>query len=320
LNEAFRAFHAELIDYAGLFPPAKLDLATAISNYTHYRDDPDSWMLGRFIVPAARLRELSESHGGLLASSESPFGFSVLVAAEPLDALVERLHLVAEFEQRHANGARIDMLETVIPPSLLESGYPSSAADFFEQFAQSVAESKLPGARAYFELPLTGDQAATDRLAAESMGRYFASAGRSDFGLKLRCGGMEPAAFPHPRRIAQVIGLCAEKAVPLKFTAGLHHPVHHHSEEFGAMMHGFLNVFGAAVFSLTGGLDDLLLERIISDTEPGNFAFTDEGFVWRDMTATATQIAETRRRLAVGFGSCSFDEPREDLRALGMLH
>ena len=53
-----RAFFAGIIDYAGLFPPAKLPLDRAIGNYAKYRAGRDAWMLGRFIIPAARLGEL----------------------------------------------------------------------------------------------------------------------------------------------------------------------------------------------------------------------------------------------------------------------
>src|ERR1700736_6995751 len=47
-----------LIDYAGLFPPAGLDMSTAIRNFEQYRAGEFSWALGRFIVPASRLTEL----------------------------------------------------------------------------------------------------------------------------------------------------------------------------------------------------------------------------------------------------------------------
>src|SRR5262245_15528061 len=53
-----RALLSGIIDYAGMFPPAKLPLQEAIRNYARYRTEPESWMLGRFVCPAARLGEL----------------------------------------------------------------------------------------------------------------------------------------------------------------------------------------------------------------------------------------------------------------------
>ena len=52
-----------LIDYAGLFPPASLDLAAAVRNFTWYRLGDDNWMLGRFIVPASRLQDVAAGRG-----------------------------------------------------------------------------------------------------------------------------------------------------------------------------------------------------------------------------------------------------------------
>ena len=45
-----------LIDYAGLFPPAKLPLNEAISEYISHLKDEEKWMLGRFIIPISKLR------------------------------------------------------------------------------------------------------------------------------------------------------------------------------------------------------------------------------------------------------------------------
>jgi hypothetical protein len=45
---------SELIDYAGLFPPAALDMASALRNYQAYREGEYAWMLGRFVVPGAQ--------------------------------------------------------------------------------------------------------------------------------------------------------------------------------------------------------------------------------------------------------------------------
>lgn len=41
------------VDYAGLFPPAKLDMETAVRNYASYQEGEHSWALGRFIVPVS---------------------------------------------------------------------------------------------------------------------------------------------------------------------------------------------------------------------------------------------------------------------------
>lgn len=52
---AARALFSDLIDYAGLFPPAALDARTALGNYASYKQHAHAWMLGRFVMPAPLL-------------------------------------------------------------------------------------------------------------------------------------------------------------------------------------------------------------------------------------------------------------------------
>jgi hypothetical protein len=56
---AIEPFLNRLIDYAGLFPPAGLDMLTSTRNYACYRSGKYAWALGRLIVPVARLTEFS---------------------------------------------------------------------------------------------------------------------------------------------------------------------------------------------------------------------------------------------------------------------
>ena len=55
MKESLRAFMNGLIDYAGLFPPAKLPLDEAIDDYVMHLKGENSWMLGRFIIPVSKL-------------------------------------------------------------------------------------------------------------------------------------------------------------------------------------------------------------------------------------------------------------------------
>jgi len=58
MSEALRELLRGLIDYAGLFPPASLDLPEAVRNYQTYRRGPHAWLLARFVVPASRAAEV----------------------------------------------------------------------------------------------------------------------------------------------------------------------------------------------------------------------------------------------------------------------
>ena len=55
---SLRALLANLIDYAGLYPPAALPLPAVIENYQCYLTSKDAWILNRLVLPAAQLDEL----------------------------------------------------------------------------------------------------------------------------------------------------------------------------------------------------------------------------------------------------------------------
>ena len=68
---------------------------------------------------------------------------------------------------------------------------------------------------------------------------------------KIRTGGVKPEAIPAPSKVAAFITACAERRLPFKATAGLHHPVRgnypltYETSAPQAVMHGFLNVLMA---------------------------------------------------------------------------
>lgn len=77
-----------LIDYAGLFPPAALEMPDAVRQYREYRQGRHAWALGRFIVPLARM-------GDLPASAD--WKLSVLaVPGDPLPSTVDSVEMKAE--------------------------------------------------------------------------------------------------------------------------------------------------------------------------------------------------------------------------------
>jgi len=55
---AREALFARLIDDAGLFPPARKEMAQAAEDHRAAEEGANEWMLGRFLCPASRLDEL----------------------------------------------------------------------------------------------------------------------------------------------------------------------------------------------------------------------------------------------------------------------
>src|SRR5262249_31795117 len=56
-SASLRALLTGLVDYAGLFPPAKLDMARAVAKYAQHRAGPHAYAISRFICPVSRLGE-----------------------------------------------------------------------------------------------------------------------------------------------------------------------------------------------------------------------------------------------------------------------
>jgi hypothetical protein len=54
---SLRALLAQLIDYAGLYPPASLPLPIVLERYRGFRASPENWILNRLVLPAAKLGE-----------------------------------------------------------------------------------------------------------------------------------------------------------------------------------------------------------------------------------------------------------------------
>jgi hypothetical protein len=310
---AFSAFMENLIDYAGLFPPASLDVPAAVAEYAHHKEESDVWMLGRFIAPVARLAEIG-AQASPYASDSKVWDFSGLIgardhAAQALAVLAEQGELVRTFESEHGQAMRVSSLEAAIPLDAAAS-YSSFIADFLK----AAEKAGLGGREVFLEvLPGSDDKTVLDSIAA-------VAAGRADrLGAKLRCGGVTPEAFPTVERVATVIHHCATLDLPLKCTAGLHHPVRHQAVEPLAMMHGFLNVFGAGVLAWGNQADLATVTECVTETDPAAFHFDETGFSWRNQHVASSTLRQIRSQSLAGFGSCSFNEPREDLKNLGLL-
>jgi hypothetical protein len=137
-------------------------------------------------------------------------------------------------------------------------------------------------------------------------------------GFKLRTGGVTADAFPTSAQIAKVLVAAAKHRVRIKFTAGLHHPVRMFRDEVKTKMHGFLNVLGAGVLAFEHGWNEAQAAAMLDDEDAKSFSFDDKAFAWREWKIDIDRI-EAQRKFVTSFGSCSFDEPREDLRELKLL-
>jgi hypothetical protein len=317
MTSSLQAFLAGILDYAGLFPPAQLPLDQAIQAYVRYRRDPNSWLLGRFICPAERLDslspfvlEFSSSEPALAISALGRGGKSV---AELSVGLRADLDAIASFVDRHDGRVDIAVYEVRVPGDVLAARSKASARKFLDETAGIMAEAGLPSLTAYYEPPRGAD------WRSSLMALSTALAESNHAGVKLRCGGLEARAFPSPEQVAIAITACRDAGVPLKFTAGLHHPIRQYSAELQTQVHGFLNIFGAGILAHARQLTEEQVRRIIDDEDAEHFAFAAEKFRWKSDPASVPEIRAARRSAVISFGSCSFDEPCDDLRRMGLL-
>jgi hypothetical protein len=313
MSASLRALLAGIIDYAGLFPPARLPLEPAIRNYARYRTEPEGWMLGRFVCPAARLAELSPFVEELF-SPESPLMISALGRggdefASFTQGLRADVEAINTFRSKHQDRALIDVLEVRLPPLLPGAADSEALQDFFSSVRADLEAQLRPSVTAYYEPSFGPDWPDTLAVLVSLL----------PGGFKLRCGGLEAPAFPTPEQVAAALTTCVRLRRPFKATAGLHHPIRHFDAQLKTPMHGFLNVFGAGVLAAALELTLEQVRSIIEDQDPTHFVFTDDTFRWKDLSAPVEAIVRARRDRVLSFGSCSFDEPRDDLRALGLL-
>lgn len=292
----------DLIDYAGLFPPASLSMSRAVANYDEYSRSQWKWILGRFIVPVARLVEFEGAFARLpnpaSGQNSTPWRLSVLIGSDPLadavrigefnlrlsKSISSRTAVIESVEVKVTSARELDRISAVIPQEL----------------------------QAYFEIP---PSSASECIPALAKSRRQA---------KIRTGGEAADKFPAAEEIMGFVRLCAANNVPFKATAGLHHPLRSIHRLTGqpesplGMMHGFINLFLAAAF-LRAGMDGKLAVQLIEEQSQQAFHFDEDGVSWREDRLSVREIAAARQDFAISFGSCSFTEPIDDLRSLSLL-
>ncbi|MGH8925922.1 MAG: hypothetical protein ACRDWA_14990 [Acidimicrobiia bacterium] len=140
------------------------------------------------------------------------------------------------------------------------------------------------------------------------------NAGRR-IGVKVRCGGAVLEMFPTPAALADVMRETFVRGLPLKATAGLHHPFRQFAPDLGVWRHGFLNLAAAAsVLVLTSDLDRV--EALLAADQPGTLSH--QHLQLGDQVISIADL-KSGRVFFRSYGSCSFDEPVEDLTAMGSL-
>jgi hypothetical protein len=283
VSAALRALLDHVVDYAGLFPPASLDVPVAVRNYAAYRAGADRWMLGRFVAGVARLPELRATIRSIkpvervwpltVVAPDAPAATAVLRGPDDALLAVESVEVRAR-----------------VPADIALVGRASDRKR--EVYVEVALDDSL--------------DAMLDAIAVAKLR------------AKVRTGGVTPEAFPSAAALVRFMRGCLDRDLPFKATAGLHHPLRgsyrltYDGRAPQGEMFGFLNVFLAATL-MRAGLGDDDARTLLEESDPATIAIDDQSIGWRAHTVDVAAITAARAGLATSFGSCSFREPVDEL-------
>lgn len=300
MKHALEVLLAGAVDYAGLFPPAALDMATAVDAYAQYLQDPDRRLLGRLIVPVVRLREFDDAASTVLSrgAATPPWRLSAL----PGPDLSADIDLALKFNCRHWSDS--DIGHAVIDALEIRA----SVTDEINA-AASIMPRQITS---YFEIPISSDPL----LLVNAIQRSGAFA-------KARTGGVTADAFPDAKDVARFMIRCRDARVAFKLTAGLHHPLRaeyrltYTDDAPRGTMFGYLNMFVAAALAWDGADESVVLSAMLA-TSVHDFRFSDQSIAFADRVLSTDILRDARDNFIISFGSCSFREPVDDLAALSI--
>jgi hypothetical protein len=285
MHASIKVFLSSIVDYAGLFPPARLGMEESMTNYARDCMDSYNWMLDRFILPASRLQEFE----ALLPKFSLKQWSLGIILSENLELDLERVQSIVDDD-------RIAIASLEFPPLL-----PKEIERVYTYLSAKV--------ETFFEIPPNADLEAY-LAALQSIGAM----------AKMRTGGIVADAFPTPSQLGHYIVSFADAQIPFKATAGLHHllrgnhPLTYEAKSDSTVMHGFLNVAIAAALAYYHKITQEETIEILKEISLDRFQFTEESIGWKSYQIDLSQIKEVRQNFFRSFGSCSFQEPINDLK------
>ncbi len=321
ISNSLESFVKNILDYAGMFPPARLDLAEAFYNYVKYKNGKYNWIVSKFICPARKLTEL----GNLIETKykdEADISISVLGSCgsdeDDFRSNFETdLKLWKGFNIKCGVKVKTNFYETRLPDDLILKQNYKETSRFIDLFTSEIIDNIKQPVYFFTECLMGEDWKKDIRSLVNAIELHNEKS--NNCGFKLRTGGIEPFSFPSPGQIALSIRECLDRKTTLKFTAGLHHPIRHYDSNIRTMMHGFINVFASGILAMRHNISDRNIREILDDENRDNFIFSETGFSWKDWTAGIKDIEFARKNLVTSYGSCSIDEPVDDLKSLNLL-
>ncbi|MGO9258373.1 MAG: hypothetical protein ACLQU1_18965 [Bryobacteraceae bacterium] len=281
-----RALLDRLIDYAGLFPPAALEMSAAVRQYAACRRGPHAWALGRFIVPLARLPEMQQAMRQAAAPIAEAGDWKLSVLALPGEPLPPGIDSVEMKIERAEDIRRLSSHS----PALRYFEIPIAADP--RELVAALAET---GGRAKVR---TGGLTPEAYPGVAELARCLCACAAARVPFKATAGLHHP--LPGPKGAPPMHGF-----VNLFLAAALAY-------------HGGAGQDVAAAPAHHGGTR-WDVEATLQETSAEAFRWDADGVSWHGHRLSTAQIAAARAEFAISFGSCSFEEPIAGLEALGWL-
>ena len=224
--------------------------------------------------------------------------------------------------ERYRGGAERGLLGRFVVPQAQarETGLPSDRLSILAPFSGvsgpafyevkgAPGDAAIPlGAMVYFECPFEN----------------LADIKRPGARAKIRTGGVTADMIPSPEEVAAFLLECARLRLAFKATAGLHHairseyPLTYEPGSARTTMHGFLNLLIASALAWRGAIE-ATVRGALEERDAHAFRFDEDEGAWREHRLALKELAGARAEFITGFGSCSFEEPVAELKALGLL-
>ncbi|MCB0825149.1 MAG: hypothetical protein KDC26_03085 [Armatimonadetes bacterium] len=301
MKASLRALVDRMIDYAGLFPPAKLEMEAAVAEFLDIMKSDSGFYVDRFVCPAGDIEALEDALTKHHVNIDNEDASEIAVIAPRLSSAEELKPRIKKLTQQ--------LEEARLPLGTLEMALPGGGNA--HAATKAVMKSDLPEfvGQVYLEFGWGSDF-------AESL--HEAASASEDVGFKARTGGVTAEAFPGTEQLAEFIVVCAQLEAPFKFTAGLHEPLRYQDQNLGVMRHGFLNAMVGSTIAVAKDATKAEVRQVLEITDLGAVIVTDEFIQLGDFKVTKDDIDDFWGYFG-GFGSCSVAEPVVGLQGLGLL-
>jgi hypothetical protein len=298
-NKSLHQILQRRFDYAGMFPPASLSFEAALSESAHHAATLSRpWIVGTDLV-------LDTAHTKLLSTLDpKQFRFSrvpnvAVLVNEGVTTAIEAAKAISE--PSPTQQYRVVALETKVSAST----FPILVKELCS-YAREISAI----------VAVEPDLSTSDWR--EVLGDIIAEITKSPMcsllALKCRCTG--PTGIG-PSRLASTIAAAADVGIGFKVTGGLHHPIVEPQVHEYPM--GFLNVACALYLrrALREDFSEQSIVSLLTNSSVEQLSFAN-GIRFNSAAISHEQLIQAQRLAPFTIGSCSIQEPDQDLARLGV--